>query len=322
MRFAPLRHSSTRERRMKLDPIAMILVSALGAVPAHATVTIDGRLDPDYGSAVVTQATQTSSLDDPPGFGEPDSISASLGSELDAGYGFVADGVLHVFLAGNVMSDFGEIPHYDQLHLFIDCGAGGQNTLRSDNADAGFSSKLNDLAGMRFDAEFVPDYWFDCTIPPGIGASLYAYSAQLLGGGGGSGDYLGREVIGVTATLSGGTNPHGVMVSIDDSNSGGVTHGCGSASGAGVTTGVEWAIPLAAIGNPGGPIRLCALIGSASDPYLSNQVLGPLPPGTCGLGAPAGVDFGSIPGAQYFTIENGATPIRPASWGTLKIRYR
>lgn len=306
----------------RLAPLLVVLIGVLTALPAGAAVTVDGRLDPDYGSALVTQTTQTFSRDNPPGFGGPDSVATSYGSELDAGYGFVSGGVLYLFLAGNLMSDFGEPAHQDQLHLFIDCGSGGQNTLRSDNANVGFGAKLNDLAGMAFDAEFIPDYWFDCTVLPGLNPTLYAYSAQLLDGGGGPGGFLGSEVVEGPATLSGGANPHGVQVSIDDSNSGGVTTGCGAASGAGVTTGIEWAIPLAALGNPSGPMRVCAVIGSAYASGLFNQVLGPLPPGTCGLGSPAGVNFDTIPGAQYFTIANGATPALPVSWGTLKIRYR
>src|SRR5947209_3520830 len=116
-------------------------VFALGillAVPASAAEPIDGRLDATYGPPLVTQTTQTFSQDNPCEFGGANSLFESFGSELDAGYAFVTDGVLYLLLAGNLMSYLGEFQHQDQLHVFIDSRAGGQNTLRGDNADVGF----------------------------------------------------------------------------------------------------------------------------------------------------------------------------------------
>jgi hypothetical protein len=47
-----------------------------------------------------------------------------------------------------------------------------------------------------------------------------------------------------------------------------------------VATGVEWAIPPAALGNPSGCVEVCALIklSDAFNAHVANQVLGPLPP--------------------------------------------
>ncbi len=90
-----------------------------------------------------------------------------------------------------------------------------------------------------------------------------------------------------------------------------------------MTSGIEWAIPLAAIGNPTGDIEVCAFTGGGlQGPGLGNQVLGPVPPGTCALGNPATVNFGAIPGPQFFTVINGATPTLPLSWGRVKLLYR
>jgi hypothetical protein len=269
------------------------------AAPALAGVPIDGHLDSAYGPALVTQTTQTSTNDNPCGFGGANSLSESAGSELDAVHGFVSEGVLYLFLAGNVMSYLGEFQHQDQLHVFIDSRPGGQNALRGDNAD----NNLNTLAGLTFDAGFTPDYWFNCN----VAGPVSAYFAELLDGGGGMGYFLGHGTAGGPGDLSGGTNPDGVMVTIDDRNCGGVTSGCQAASGAGVTSGIEWAIPLAAIGSPSVAIRVCAiaggLMGIGGNSDLSNQVLGPVPPGTCALGNPATVNFEAIPGAQWFTID-------------------
>jgi hypothetical protein len=100
-----------------------------------------------------------------------------------------------------------------------------------------------------------------------------------------------------------------------------VTGGCDASSGAGVTTGIELAVPLAAIGNPTGAIRICALLASPQPVQVSNQVLGPVPPGTCALGSPAGVDLGNVPGSQYFVVDM-TTAARNSTWGRLKIQYR
>ncbi len=310
---------------MRTLPFFLSLVPcALAATVALATpaVPIDGTLDPAYGPALATQTVQTDNQDNP---AEASDVTHAQGSELDQAFAFVSGGVLHLFLSGNLRGYF-NVEWYPQsyLHVFIDSKPGGQNTLRGDNAGVGFyPNALNLLAGLTFDAGFEPDYWFNCTVwsqdPP-----LYAYGAELLAAGGGNGLFLGRAAAGGPGTLSGGTNPDGIEVSIDNRNFAGVTAGCGAASGAGVTTGIEWAIPLAAIGNPTGCFRVCALVNTA-DPvsnWLMNQVMGPLPPGSCGIGAPASVSFASIPGDQFVTVCTGVTPARSPSWGAVKTLYR
>jgi hypothetical protein len=54
---------------------------------------------------------------------------------------------------------------------------------------------------------------------------------------------------------------------------------------------------------------------------VSNQVMGPIPPGTCSLTPAASTDFSTLPGDQFFTI-CPPTPVRQESWGTLKTLYR
>lgn len=279
-----------------------MLVILLSAGPA-AAVVIDGHLESEYGPPWITQTTATQ-FDNPSGF-SADSVASSFGSELDAAYALVSGGVLYLFLPGNLKSFLGELPHQDQLHVFIDCQPGGQNVLRGDNADVGFFSysTLNALAGLTFDAGFSPDYWFACTVDETSPPVRAAY-ARLLDTGGGEGYILGSAAAGGPGTLSGGTNPYGVLVTVDNSNSSGVTAGCGPSSGAGATKGIEWAIPLEAIGRPEGAIKLCCIIGDAygSNGYLWNQVLGPVPPGSCALGDAANVNFASLAGDQFFTV--------------------
>ena len=78
-----------------------------------------------------------------------------------------------------------------------------------------------------------------------------------------------------------------------------------------------------AIGSPTSCIKVCTFVSNDGGSMVLNQVLGPLPPGTCDLGAASGVDFSAIAGSQYFTVcSQIAVPARAASWGRLKLVYR
>jgi hypothetical protein len=156
-----------------------------------------------------------------------------------------------------------------------------------------------------------------------VAPRVYAYTAELPAGGGGAGAFLGHTDPGGPGTLAGGVNPNGVRLAIDNSNGAGEVSGCGAGAPGPVVRGIEWEIPLAAIGNPAGPIRVCAFVsGAITNAGLDNQVLGPVPPGTCGLGAPASVHFEAIDGAQWFMVGDGPVPVHAASWGRVKVLYR
>jgi len=282
-----------------------ILSGGAGAVP------VDGKVEPAYGGSLSTQTTQTSR-------GDADEYFAS---ELDEAFGFVTGDTLYLLLAGNYNRFSSELlPAVNQLQLYIDTGPGGQNTLSSSNPNLGLSVKLPTMTGLQFDDGFAPDYWFASARESATG--LYCHFAELPAGGGGAGQFLGSSTAGSMGTLAGGVNPLGILASVDNSNTAGVTAGCDASSGAGVTTGIEWAIPLAAIGNPSGAIRVCALLASiGTEGQVSNQVLGPVPPGTCAPGSASGVNFANIPGAQYFTIDVVTSAAR-TTWGRLKSMYR
>jgi hypothetical protein len=303
----------------RLVSTLVMVLAVVGVLPAAAAVVIDGRLDPDYGVALTTQTTQTYFGDS--GWGV---VGEAGGSELDAAHGYVADGVLHLFVAGNVTFFWGleTTFYYSVLEVFIDSQPGGQHTLGGANPVIGPGNDVNAMAGLTFDAGFTPDYWLACS----GGATTYplqVYYAELPTAGGGAGAYLGTSTPGGPGTLAGGSNPLGILAAMDDRNTGGVTAGCGAASGAGVTTGIEYAIPLSAIGSPTGCVRVCAFIAGGGHGTVSNQVLGPLPPGTCNLGISSAVDFGAYTGDQFFEVCPAiATPARTGTWGTLKTRYR
>jgi hypothetical protein len=292
--------------------LAIVSLSLPGAARATGPV-VDGHLDPDYGAARVTQTAQTRA-DDTVG-----AFDASNGQELDAGYGLIRDGVLYLMLTGNVWLEPDPIePGTDSnpCHIFLDTGAGGQDTVRTPPYP--WSSPLANVVGLRFDAGFSADHWFGFYGGGGPDFStpydLHAFLAALPPVDPDTVTYLGAVSPVNSAAFAGGTNPAGIQLAVDNSNAGGVGAGCGATgSGAGATTGIEVAIPLAAIGNPTGPIRVCAFLTDLNE--ISNQVLGPVPSGACTLGAPNTVDFSSIPGPQYFVVnpEGSGVPPPPVS---------
>lgn len=274
--------------------------------------TVDGSLDGAYGAALSVQTTQTQ-------FGDASINLADYanGSELDAAYGYISGGVLYLFLAGNLESN------YNKLELFLDTKSGGQNQLRGDNPNVDFNG-LNRLAGLKFDAAFSPDYYIGWSGGyDGSGYRLFANFAELLTAGGGVGNYLGSNTAATSGPLSGGTNPDGIEITINNSNSAGVGGGCSAASGAGVATGAEYAIPLSAIGNPSsGCIKALAAVNGSGHDYFSNQFAAPLPAGTCNLGEPSLVDLSQISGDQYFQICLQTVPTTKSTWGNVKAMYR
>ena len=302
---------------VRLAPLLLLAAVTL-ARTGSAAITVDGRLDPDYGAALATQSLETSFEDANPAF-SPDPVRYADGTELDALYGAITDGVLHVFVSGNLgFCCPTAYAHQEEFDLFIDSRPGGQHTLRADNPTVGWfgGNTLNGLAGLSFDAVFAADYWLGCTI------NMASAFAELLPDGGGAGYDLGYNVTGAPGTLAGGTDPAGILAALDDSNGAGVTAGCASASGAGVTTGVEWAIPLAAIGDPTGCVQVCVLAADAETHAIGNQTLGPSEPGNCAFGAPAGVNLANLPGNQYVIICPAPTPASGSTWGRIKTLYR
>jgi hypothetical protein len=298
-----------------LAPLTLVAILAGSAATARA-VAVDGVLDPEYGAPRAVQTTRTSAGDQPADF--------MYGSELDAAYGFVAGDTLYLLVTGNFNRFLSEpLTFPNMLQLFFDAKPGGQNPLVASNPAPGFFVDLGEMTGLAFDPEFVPDYWLAGDRESYDG--FFAFYAELPAGGGGAGAFLGAGPIGGPGMLggTGASNPYGILATVDISNTAGVTAGCDGASGAGVTTGAEWAIPLAALGNPTGTLRICALLAGAwsTNARVFNQVLGPVPPGTCTLGPADTVDFSTLAGAQYFTIDV-TTPAKRPTWGRLKAAYR
>ena len=292
---------SPRPRIALAAPATLIAAGLAGpALAAAGVIAIDGVLDKAYGPPIVIQNNQT-------GFGNSDLglIDAANGSELDVLHATVIGDTLHLFIAGNLESNF------NKLDIFIDCREGGQNTLRNDNANVNFNG-LNRmgtspidpsaLPGLTFDEGFAADY-FIVVNGGGEPYSLFMDYATLPTLGGGEGEFGGGGGAGVETLAN-----NGIRFSINNANVGGVDGGDGflKDGGAGVVTGLEFAIPLDAIGFDGSGIKVCAFVNGSGHDFLSNQVLG----GLCGLpnlGEPRLVNFAFIAGEQYGTVVDGDT---------------
>lgn len=277
----------------------LLIAGLLGATAFAQTPTIDGTRDALYGTPIVVQDTPT-------GFGDSNlgQVDYANGSELDAAYAYVdtTNSILYLFLAGNLESNF------NKLEIFFDTVAGGQNRLRGDNSgvDFGGLNRMGDNGsgnGLTFDSDFEADYWIGIT-GGGSPYALYANWAQLLTSGGGPGYYLGTTGAASNGILTGGTNPNSIYITINNSNTGGVTGSVADATAAAaVSTGVELAIPFAAIGITSTPttIKISAFINGGGHDFVSNQVLGGIG-GRGNLGEPRNVNFANIAGNQYFMV--------------------
>ena len=283
-----------------------------GGGDQNGPVIIDGERDELYGEPLVVQDTST-------GFGDNDLglVNYANGSELDSFSAKVESGVLYLHFAGNLESNF------NKLDIFIDSiPNAGQNRLRDDNPDVKFGG-LNRMGGtgtgeepgLRFDADFAPDFWIDFTGGGefGVNYDTYINWCPLLTEGGDEGGwgFAGPGGSGAGLAIFAG---NGIIASIDNSNTGGVIAGEGVDDGAGVTTGIELAIPLVVIGHTAGDgISVAAFVNGPSHDFVSNQVIGPLG-GSPNLGEPRLVDFDALAGRQYVVVLEGEEPPCPGDF--------
>jgi hypothetical protein len=252
------------------------LVAAAFAGSATAA-TIDGQLEAAYGPALFVQDTPT-------GFGDntdPDPQFAG-GSEIDGVYAYVDGTNLNVLATGNLETNF------NRLILFIDSVSGGQNVIDGSTTDTSSGGgALNDYNGLTFDTGIAADYYVQYN-GGNNPIEFFADFAEI----GGTGSFIGGSTAG--STLINGSN--GVVINVDNSNILGVTD-VATAGAAAVTTGVEFEIPLAVIGNPTGDINVVGFVAGGG--FLSNQVFG----GVAGAGnlgnAP---DLSQIAGDQFVTV--------------------
>ena len=274
---------------------------------AVAGPLIDGSAtDPLYGPPLVVQDTQTGFGDS--SLGRPDLAN---GSELDAAYGVVYNGTLYLVLAGNFETNG------NKLEIFFDSRAGGQNQLLATNPTSAGLDRMKagtEGPGLKFAAGFEADFYISVNAF-GDPASVYVDYAELYVDALNPGvAYFAGAGLTTCATDNGALTDGDegapvIRATIDNSNTLGVDGGFGTSDGSGVLTGLELAIPLSALGNPTGHIRICAFINGQQHDFLSNQVLG----GLFGfvpdnLGEPRNVDF-STTLHQPFVVPLFTTPV-------------
>lgn len=298
--------------------LGLLLVGVMAA-PAAAQITVDGTKDAAYGGAIAVQAVETN-------FGNANPPGSLGGSELDAAYAQIVGGRLYIMLTGN------HEPNFNKLDIFIDSKAGGENTLTGipqyDFFNGGNWISQN-LSGLTFDAGFTADYhlfsrWGGGTSPYDVDFvdRQGGASASVPGSKGSSPNAVGLVAAGTILAGNVGTNASGSSLTqnlefaINNNNAAGVAGGSGAAdqtAAAAVTTGMEFSIALADLGNPGvgSTINIAAMINNGDHNYLSNQILGSLTPPQGNLGGDGGggftgtlggVNFNQFAGAQYFSI--------------------
>jgi hypothetical protein len=294
------------------------LLSAFGLVaPSALAITVDGTLDADYGAPRAVQTAAT-------GFGDANPPGSLGGSELDAGYAKIQNGRLYLMLTGN------HEPNFNKLDVFIDSKAGGENKLTGTPQYDFFNGSTwisQNMAGLTFDSGFTADYHLFSQWGSGTGPYQVDFvnrqgggNATVPGSTGSSPNAAGLIAAGVIAAGNVGTNASGTALTqnlefaINDNNAAGVTGSAADTSAAAaVTTGMEFSIALADLGDPapGSTINIAAMIDNGDHNYLSSQILGPLPSGTGNLGGDGGgnftgtlggVNFNNFAGSQYFSI--------------------
>jgi autotransporter-associated beta strand protein len=278
---------------------------------AHAAApVVDGLLGADYGSPLATQTNNT-------GFGNTADSSGNStgGSELDAAYGTVQNGTLYLFFAGNLENN----DNHNHLNVFIADGRAGQNVLNV----GGFLGGMN---GSTFSPGLNATYALDIN-GDGNTTSMSAFvDRNNLTETNGPNSFLGT----FTANDGNAHTLNGVTLSLNNTNTAGVSGDTGNpadpnAANA-VTTGFEIAIPLSALDNPRGPIKVLADINGGGNSFLSNQFLPGLPTQTGNVGGGGAYsiagqsgqfNFGST-NNQFFSVAApaGLPPITNGTWNS------
>ena len=263
---------------MKKQTIKQVLLTATGialtglSAKTRAAINVDGSLDAAYGAPLSTQTVNS-------GFGDSTSGNgtSSSGSELDAAYANVSNGNLYLFFSGNFENNG------NHVNIFIaDNRSGGQNVL------TGLSNPLGGANGLTLPTGFNATYILD-----GNDYNNTFYFDQYDLTHNTTGNYLGA--VNLNNGIGNVQNLTGIAVGVNNTNAAGVDGTGGTAANASsanaVTTGLEFAIPLSALGSPTGSIQVLAAINSNGDNFLSNQFLPGLPLSYGNLGSPASVDL-------------------------------
>lgn len=286
--------------KLKTKSLIALATASLTTVAAHAAPTLDGSKDAAYGSALAVQTVNT-------GFGNASNgANNANGSELDAAYAVIEGNTLYVLFTGNLETNF------NKLNVYLQTKSGGVNVVQS-----GFNNPFANLAGLTLDAGFNANYIYSVT-SGNAPNNVYVDAADLNASQSG---YAGETTIGGPTTLTGGSFLTDLGIAINNTNTAGVGGTPGdpvdSGAAAAVTTGIELALNLTALGYTSGDITIAAMINNGDNNYLSNQILGGLPATTGNLGGNgsggftgtvSGVNFNNFAGNQFFVVPAAVVP--------------
>jgi len=243
----------------------MMVLGGLLALAALAHAQVDGRNIPSkYGAPLASQTNYT-------GFGDRVDPNQTWGSELNQLFAKCVNGVLYIAVTGNLEGNG------NAIHFYIDTGRSNSNSFTLTTGCINCS--VQGMSGVLFDHN--PDYVLGVNrFDDGQGNdNIYVDLHDVVNN---QSTYLGASATNSgNGTLSGGNNAAGVQAALDNSNLQGVTSDPNNIGNpATATTGLEVAIPLSALGNPQGAIRILAVLTGGADlndpcggTYLSNQSL-------------------------------------------------
>jgi len=240
----------------------MMVLSGLLAIAALSHAQVDGRNIPSkYGAPLASQTNYT-------GFGDRVDPNQTWGSELNQLFIKCVNGVLYLAVTGNLEGR----PFSNSIHFYIDTGRNPNNTFTLTTGCINCS--VQGMSGVVFDHN--PDYVLSVShFDDGQGNdNIYLDLHDVVNN---QSTYLGAVAVGAGE----GTVDQGVKAGFDNSNLQGVTSDPNNIGNpATATTGLEVAIPLSALGNPQGEIKILALLTGGADlgdpcrgTYLSNQSL-------------------------------------------------
>ncbi|MEM7624252.1 MAG: PEP-CTERM sorting domain-containing protein [Planctomycetota bacterium] len=281
---------------MKVSTYSLLAACGLAvAGSGQAQIVVDGVIDEAYGAPLSIQTVQT-------GFGNNlDPTGLGGGSELNAGYATIDNGKLYIGIAGNLEANF------NKLFVFIDSVPGGQNTIDAANNPTldpfnggGYGNSIQAYDGFTFDAGFEADYAIKLN-SGNFGGARTDLGFGIIGGGANDFDEYGAVFFdpvtfatsnfGSAVVNPANANPLdfqnvinlGTEIELgwDNSNVDGIFDGTQPADptlAEAVTTGIEFGLDLADLGNPTGDIKISVMVNNGTSDFLSNQFLGGLIP--------------------------------------------
>ena len=246
----------------------MMVLGALVATAALSHAQVDGvNIPSKYPAPLASQTNYT-------GFGDR-LETHNWGSELNQLFVKCVNGILYIGVTGNLEGNG------NAIHFYIDTGRSQSNTFNLTTSCINCS--VQGMSGVVFDHN--PDYALGVNrFDDGQGNdNIYIDLHDLVNN---QSEYLGAVAVGSGE----GTVGQGVKAGFDNSNVQGVTSDPNNVGDpATAVNGLEVAIPLSALGNPTGPIRILAVLTGGADledpcrgTYLSNQTLPALNIGNLG----------------------------------------